>query len=116
MPTAPDSDLFPQLLDATIRHLEMLKSQGVRFLPVDAQTLRRLRGGTPALPAGGAVSRSPIPVPPRSAAPAAPSVESQPAQPQFATAASPAAGSASSAVTLGSPGKIQAMQELRERA
>ena len=32
-------DMYDQLLDATIQHLESLKAQGVRFIPVTPQTL-----------------------------------------------------------------------------
>ena len=34
---------YEQLLDATIQHLQNLKGQGVRFLPVAAETLVALK-------------------------------------------------------------------------
>ncbi len=70
MPTA-----FDQLLDATLQHLEDLKSQGVRYVNVSPDTLRALaQTPVPAAPAPAPPPAAPVPAaPPRAAtAPASP--------------------------------------------
>ena len=37
------SDLYEQLLEATIQHLRQLKARGVRFIPVQPATLALLK-------------------------------------------------------------------------
>jgi DNA polymerase len=109
-----------QLLDATIQHLQDLKEQGVRFLPVEPETLAALNSS--ARPGRAAVSPGvtlppPKPVLPVTAPSAAPAqtAESQsrdlllldPTQPS--TIATPTAA-------LDPIAKAEAMRELRERA
>jgi len=52
------SDDYSQLLDATIQHLEGLKSRGVRHVAVAPETLRSL-----AQPAKSEIARTAAPVP-----------------------------------------------------
>ena len=112
------SAAYQQLLDATLRHLEQLKSRGVRFVPVTQERLAALalteapRGRrtdpatrSAALPAARAVPESSSPV--RAAPPsraAAPVVAAAKATATNVTAVAPA------------PEKAEAMRELRERA
>src|ERR1043166_9399850 len=76
-------DTFHELLDATIQHLEELKSRGVRFVPVSADTIAALgqtaslgparRAAAAAAPPAAAVSKpiqEPIPPPRRTVQPA----------------------------------------------
>lgn len=54
------NDAYRQLLDATVRHLERLQEQGVRHVPVRAETLALLKPGvaaTPVPPTGRAAAR-----------------------------------------------------------
>ena len=71
---APMSDSYAQLLDATIQHLELLKAQGVRFVPVAPEALAALNenprpviakaSAAPAAPAGPALKPEvPAPAP-----------------------------------------------------
>jgi DNA polymerase len=105
---------YEQLLDATIQHLEDLKGQGVRFLPVAPETLAALKAteasprvpvrtvAAPAPPKPDAVAIAPVPV---SATASNPAQESL-----FAPA------QAAPAVVLDPQAKAEAMRELRERA
>ena len=47
------SDVYRQLLDATILHLQQLKTQGVRFVPVSPETIADLNENPSAIPATG---------------------------------------------------------------
>jgi len=101
------SAAYQQLLEATLRHLEQLKSRGVRFVPVTQERLTALaltEAPVP-LPAARAVpeSSSPVPATPPTRA-AAPVVAAGNATPANVTAVAPA------------PEKAEAMRELRERA
>jgi uracil-DNA glycosylase family 4 len=58
MPLMPTS--YEELLDATIRHLEDLKSQGVRFVPVSTETLRALAQPARPAPRSALVVQPPI--------------------------------------------------------
>jgi uracil-DNA glycosylase family 4 len=105
---------YEQLLDATIQHLQDLKGQGVRFLPVAPETL-----------AGFKSVDTSLRVPPRTVA--------APAPPRLAPAALPPAQVSASAIApvqesllapapsvpspvLDPQAKAEAMRELRERA
>jgi uracil-DNA glycosylase len=91
----PTADAYTQLLDATIQHLESLKSRGVRFVSVSPETLAAL--GAPrraAAPATAAVRTVATPSP-------------QPAT--YAPALAPAPAPVS-------PAKAAAFAELRARA
>jgi uracil-DNA glycosylase family 4 len=55
--SAPMSAEFHQLLDATIRHLESLQTNGERFVALEGETMRALHGG-----ARPASSVAPLPV------------------------------------------------------
>src|SRR5580765_2466474 len=60
------SDRYQQLLEATIRHLEDRKAQGVKFIPVSQETLAALSSPCVRVStaAAAATSRSPaLPVP-----------------------------------------------------
>ncbi len=104
---------YDQLLDATIEHLQHLKEQGVRHVPVQAQTLAVLaqgRGPAVAVSAARSVPTNlPIaaPVPIRSTPIA-------PVQPVAFTAA--VTHVAAPKVAIDPQVKAAAMQELRERA
>ena len=100
---------YDQLLDATIEHLQHLKEQGVRHVPVPAQTLADL-----AQSRGPAAARL-IPSIPTSTAPAP--VRSTPVAPVLpVTSSIPIAPSAAPMVALDPQAKAAAIQELRERA
>ena len=104
---------YDQLLDATIEHLQHLKEQGVRHVPVQAQTLAELaqgRGPAVAVSAARSVPTNlPIaaPVPIRS-------MPIAPVLPVAFTAAVPPVGAPK--VAIDPQVKAAAMQELRERA
>ena len=105
---------YEQLLDATIQHLEDLKEQGVRFLPVTPETLAALKSievpprmplrtvGAPVTPRTAPVARPPAPVSPSVGAPV---------QESLLAPATPAP-----AVILDPQAKAEAMKELRDRA
>jgi DNA polymerase len=117
---------FDQLLDATIEHLQDLKAEGVRFLPVTAETLAGLMS-QPVPPAvvtrqidvpgddraerekgrKGAGEHFPLSPPP----PFSPAATRAPAQNDL-----PAAAPAPPAPALDPQAKAEAMKELRERA
>src|SRR2546423_15707114 len=85
---------FHQLLNATIDHLQSLKTSGAQFVPLEGETLRALNGGV--------VKKSRVE-----------SRESRAETPAVITPAPPALDPRPS--TLNSA-KAQAMAELRERA
>ena len=99
-------DAFHQLLDATISHLEGLKSRGVRFVPVQPANLAALAAPAPA--AAPAVRPHPISTPAPPAQPPRPSPVAV-AVPKPVAAPPPPA-------TPPSPAKVAAMDELRARA
>ena len=97
------ADAYAQLLDATIHHLEDLKSHGVRHVPVSPETLRALSQAAP---------RPMAPPPllqPAISAPAA-------AQPALLAVPGETASIPSPATRLSSPEKVAAFAALRERA
>lgn len=106
---------YHQLLDATIRHLEEMKSRGVKFVPVTPETLRTL--AQPAAKAQPAFSRPapasrPAPVLERPV-PVRPAAAPVPSAPAPASAPVPVAP----AVSTVAPGdKAAAIAALRERA
>ncbi|MCL4176450.1 MAG: uracil-DNA glycosylase [Verrucomicrobia bacterium] len=91
---------FDQLLDATIAHVEGLKSRGVQFVPVAAETLQALRRPVPAQP------RTPAPPIPPATAPAAQATFAPLAPAPFGATATP----------LDPEARETAMAELRARA
>jgi uracil-DNA glycosylase len=114
---------FEKLLDATIAHVEGLKSQGVQFLPVSTETLEALRRPAPTQVKADVSSgrrSSPAAVAPLPAAPVPPSAPIAPAarlpqaQESFAPLVSGSSGS--TAVPLDRAAKDAAMAELRARA
>lgn len=110
------SPAYDQLLDATIRHLENLQSQGARHVAVSAETLRAL-----ALPAAASIgappttpARPPSPAfpPGRGVAPLPPLI----AMPQVRVITpTPTAAPEAARVTTSDPGKATAFAELRAR-
>ena len=91
---------YDQLLDVTIQHLEDLKGQGVRFLPVAAETLAALKS----VEASPRVSVRTAPAPVSASA-------GGPVQESLLTPAAVAP-----AIVLDPQAKAEAMKELRERA
>lgn len=91
------SDAYHQLLDAAIQHLEDMKEQGARFVPVSPENLAALTQA----PAPRRAGPSPTPIPPRPIEPAkipivAPAIEIK--------------------LPASSPEKIAAFEDLRARA
>ncbi|HEY5915371.1 MAG TPA: uracil-DNA glycosylase family protein [Verrucomicrobiae bacterium] len=114
------TEAYRQLLEATIQHLQELKAQGARFVPVSAQILseftalarRASLGPTAAVPR----PQRPVPQP---ASSTRPTVSPKPAQepPLPLQPVEPVAGpGAPSTVTTASPEKTAAFAELRQRA
>ena len=117
------SDAYNQLLDATIQHLEALKSRGVRFVPVTAQTLQLLsRAGRAGFARGPAAK--PVPPPPRVETPVAKpppararAAEPEPAAPEALALPLPGAAAAPASLPAMSPeAKAAAFDDLRRRA
>ena len=106
---------YEQLIDATIAHVEQLKEQGVRHLPVSAEALAALQPA-PATAKRAAVSPpvASVPTPARAAAVIAPAQPSQFVRP--APASSPMTALAAQRPVLDPQAKAVAMQNLRERA
>lgn len=103
---------FDSLIDATIAHIEQLKEQGVRHLPVSPETLAALQSA-PAT-AGRTLVPPPAvgaPAPARTIAPAPPSPVLRPTPPSV-----PAVAPAAPKPALDPQAKATAMQCLRERA
>src|SRR5258706_12193958 len=112
------SDAFDQLLDATIQHLQELKTHGVRFVSISPEHLTALNGSRVTGPKGTFAPPPPAqpvsrpPVDPRPAVPALPAVKS-------ATAAGLSLGIPSEiapAPALSPEAKTTAFAELRQRA
>jgi uracil-DNA glycosylase family 4 len=122
MPFMPNA--YDQLLDATIQHLEALKAQDVRFVPVTPETLRALAQPPPSLSQPAPVVQSPM----ANRQPPAPKAAPQPAIRNLQSEITPPAAEMS--LSLGRPGetpatpppplspeaKAAAFAELRERA
>ena len=104
---------YDQLLDATIEHLQHLKEQGVRHVPVQAQTLAELaQGRGPAVEVSAARS---VPTNLPIAAPVP--IRSTPIAPVLPVAFTAAVTHvAAPKVAIDPQVKAAAMQELRERA
>jgi len=116
----PTSDAYNDLLDATIQHLQELKSRGVKFVPVSPATLTALNG-----PAATPQARKPVasPIPPtpstvRAPAPPVPKAIEQPSPVRQTDFLSPPAEpvSASSLPALTAEAKAAAFADLRQRA
>jgi DNA polymerase len=105
---------YEQLLDATIQHLQDLKGQGVRFLPVAPETLAGLKSVDTSL----RVPTSTVAAP----APPGPAPVALPLAPVSASARAPVQESlVDPTPSVRAPGldpqaKVEAMKELRERA
>ena len=114
------SESYQRLLEATIRHLEDQKAQGVKFIPVSQETLAALT--SPRVCESNAASANPSRSPARPQ-PALPLFESEAAAPPDAGAGSPppardasAAPASHGATPLDPQAKQAAMAELRTRA
>lgn len=106
-------DAYAQLLDATIQHLEKLKSRGVRFVAVPPGSLAALSSNGRAQ---AAASRGKRAVPTSSPRPAPASFRTaSSATPQPAAGPPPAAAKASPVEVLDPEAKAAAFAELRER-
>jgi DNA polymerase len=116
----PMSDTFHELLDATIQHLEELKSRGVRFVPVSPEMVAALGQTAPSVAASKPVTpatthapsvskpvQKPIPPPPRAA---------QPAPIQHTDLLGAAAAESKPAPLLSPEAKAAAFADLRQRA
>ncbi len=111
------SDVYTELLDAAISHLEELQARGVQFLSISRQTLIELAqplkaGPVPRLSPAGAAARVPAlanrarPVPP----------VKTPMEQQFALATSEAPKALAATAELSVEAKAAAFAELRRRA
>jgi uracil-DNA glycosylase len=114
---------FEKLLDATIAHVEGLKSQRVQFLPVSTETLEALRQPAPIRPnfeVSSGRRSNPAAVAALPAAPVPPSAPIAPAamvpKAQESSAPLVAGSSGSTALPLDRAAKDAAMAELRMRA
>ena len=104
------STAYQQLLDAALLHLEDLKSRGVRFAPVSADTLARLAQAPPA----PATPTTPV-IP--AARPAPPARGSLPVPATAELVPSPVSAEVAPArLSLDPAAKAEAMRELLERA
>ena len=127
------SAAYEQLLDATIRHLEELKSRGVQHVSVAPETLRSLAtSGRSAVPPRPAPAYQMAPAPARATvpspfkpAPARPAAPPQPPAPAPAPVATPVPAPAPAVTTVSAPtpapsavapaNKAAALAALRER-
>ena len=115
------SAAYNQLLEATIRHLEELKSMGVRNVSVAPETLRSLAKPAALRPAPGV---RPAPVAPTAPAPVRPAAPFRPTVPAAAAPVVSASAPAPAAVPVASPiprpvapaDKAAAFADLRTRA
>jgi DNA polymerase len=122
LPSWPMVTDFEKLLEATIAHVEGLKSQGVQFVPVATPTLEALGRPAPDQPRAISAARQPVPAvdAPRPSevvrtVPVAAPVSTNSAAPSsLSLVASVASGSA--APILDRAAKEAAMAELRARA
>jgi uracil-DNA glycosylase len=93
------ADSYQQLLDATIQHLQLLQTRGVRHVSVSPDALARLaqkRRSAPKIPLGRPASARTTPLP----------AKASPAPSAHVAAASPVSGT---------PAKLAAFAELRQR-
>ena len=104
-------DGYHELLDATIGHLQDLKSHGVKFLPVKPETLTALASPPRAQAAKSSTPRPVVPVAPVVPAPSRPS---PPVDPVLSITAD--AGPVPTAVPMSREAKEQAVADLRARA
>ncbi len=114
----PMSAGYRQLLDATIQHLESLKSRGVRHVAVSPETLRAL-GQAPGRQSASLPGRTPIgsPQPRTMSAPPAQAARLAPVlAPVPAKVAAPAMAERPVAAKLPPAEKAAAFADLRERA
>lgn len=117
----PMSDLYNQLLQATIRHVEELREQGVRFVPVSRETLDALSRPQPVrlLPATPAVQTQPQQAAgaPPAAAPAvsAPAVSAPAAPLDLSLGLAGETSSAAAPPSLGPEARAAAFADLRAR-
>jgi uracil-DNA glycosylase len=121
-------DAYNELLEATIHHLEDLKKQGTRYVPVTSELLRSLGAPAPkSAPAPSAQSGRPpqgtplAPVPARPAVPPAPKFvapsETMPAATSRAKVPAPNSPDFVEPVVFSdSASKLAAFEQLRERA
>lgn len=101
------ADAFATLLDATVTHLEALRADGVRFVPVSPALLAELKSPPAATKAiATPASRSAVALRPVPATAASPRLEAPPAAPPPAPLPPPLAHGA----------KAAAMEEIRQRA
>ena len=105
---------YEQLLEATIQHLQDLKGQGVRFLPVAPETLAALKSieASPRAPVRTVVA----PAPPRLAPVALPPAPVSPSADAPVQEAILDSAPSAPALVLDPQAKAEAMKELRERA
>jgi DNA polymerase len=104
------SDAYGQLLDATIQHLEDLKSRGVQNVAVSPETLRSLSQPVKTV---SAPAQIPKPMPAPKISTTAPASTTKPAEPSFAL---PGEAISSQSPSLDSKAKAAAFTALRERA
>src|SRR5579864_6856599 len=114
------SDAYNELLDAAIHHLQELKAQGVRFIPVSAEgvaalnaaaqpVIRRAPAPAPTTPSALKPAEAPMPARPKP-------VELKPAAAADSSLNSPSEAPAVSAPPLDPAAKAAAFAELRQRA
>ena len=108
------SALYEQLLDATIQHLQDLKGQGVRFLPVAPETLAALKSieAAPRVP----MKTVAAPAPPTTSSVALPPAPASPSASTPVQKSLPAPVASAPAPALDPQARADAMKELRERA
>ncbi|HEX7861441.1 MAG TPA: uracil-DNA glycosylase [Verrucomicrobiae bacterium] len=117
-------DAYAELLDATINHLKDLKRQGTRYVPVSADLVKSLSSGpsrTPSQPARIEQARTPSPAPLVQRPPATPPKFVAPADapasaPPTKTAAPKSPNFVEPVVFSDNASKLEAFQQLRERA
>jgi DNA polymerase len=111
-------DAYLQLLDATIQHLEELKAQGVRFVPVSADALSRL-AQRPRAPKKPAAPNPPLTRRPQTSADHFRATQSRPAQQAPVETSLPLPGEVlptAPTPALSPEAKAAAFAELRQRA
>jgi DNA polymerase len=112
------SDVYNELLDATIQQLQELKAQGVRFIPVSAEALAGLNQSPRVAPKNiSAPVTQPISRPVPTPAPIAPKpVEIRPAPAPALSLDLPTAPAPAALPALSPEAKAAAFAELRQRA
>ena len=111
------SELYHQLLDATIQHLEDLKSRGVRFVPVSPEAVSALtQTSKPAAAARQQPAPRPAPAPAAAPRPIAPTPLARPAPAAPAPRpVAPPTPAPPAAPTLSPEAKAAALENLRQR-